>query len=104
MTLVELLLTAAGGATGALSRAVFLSDSAWSLVIINIVGCAVMGLTTEYFAGTKAWFFIGPGFLGGFTSFSTFVVLADANIAAAVATIIACPAAYLVTHAWADER
>jgi len=54
----------------------------WTTVVINVVGCALMGalmvLTHERFA-TPPWLrpFLGTGVLGGFTTFSTYAVDVD---------------------------
>src|SRR3954465_11806065 len=75
------LLVAAGGALGVLSRygisRLTLHSGAliWSTVGINIVGSFLLGVL-----GAEDWFSgalrgaLGVGFLGGFTTFSTFSV------------------------------
>ena len=63
----DILTVGIGAALGAVTR--FLITSAmpvgglWSLLAINIAGCFLMGL-------------IRPGLLGGFTSFSTYMLFA----------------------------
>lgn len=89
---------AAGGALGALSRygltAVVLDGAGsfpWGTFLVNIVGCALIGvlmaLLLEVWVAHRLWRpFLGIGFLGGFTTFSTYAVqtrgLLDAGQAA----------------------
>ncbi len=74
-----------GGALGAISRhgvnlvAVQLAgpDFPWGTLTVNIVGSFIMGLIIAIFAQfwqpPEAWrLFLVTGFLGGFTTFSTF--------------------------------
>lgn len=80
-----LLLAAAGGAVGAAGRylvgigaARLLGyDFPWGTLIVNVVGCFVMGLLIE--AAALRWSmsnemrtFLATGILGGFTTFSAF--------------------------------
>lgn len=47
----------------------------WSTFIVNVVGCALIGLATRRLVrGSEAWLGIVVGVLGGFTTFSTFAV------------------------------
>ncbi len=75
------LLVAAGGALGVLSRygisRLTLHSEAliWSTVGINIVGSFLLGLlVAEHWFSRDLREAIGVGFLGGFTTFSTFSV------------------------------
>lgn len=100
------LAVAAGGALGATAR--YAVDvlagewgiaAPWATLVINVVGCALMGLLVAYVLAHPArhplWRpFLAIGVLGGFTTFSAFaadaVLLADAgDIAASAAYVIA---------------
>jgi CrcB protein len=74
-----------GGAVGAIAR--FLVGNAvaslvgfgwpWGTFVINVSGCFFIGLfltlTTERFAVNEAWRYLVPiGFIGGYTTFSTY--------------------------------
>lgn len=88
-----LLAVALGGALGATARYAIdvAADSRgialpWATLVVNVVGCAVMGLLVSYVLAHPArhplWRpFLGIGVLGGFTTFSAFaadaVLLAD---------------------------
>ena len=61
-------------------------DGVWIVLAINLIGCLAMGALASRFARssvTPVWLsaFLGPGVLGGFTTYSAFafsaVVLAD---------------------------
>jgi len=105
-------LVAAGSAAGAVARVVIgsLSDGSGpaSVLAVNVLGCLVFGFAGPVFAGNARlagwWPLVGPGFLGGFTTFSAFIVLLDgaSGIEAAlliVVTLCACPLA-----AWLGEK
>ncbi|HEY8467119.1 MAG TPA: CrcB family protein [Solirubrobacterales bacterium] len=75
------LLVATGGVLGVLARwgiyrLTFHTDALiWSTVGINIAGSFLLGLlAAEDWFGTDAREALGVGFLGGFTTFSTFSV------------------------------
>jgi len=75
---MTLLLIAAGGVAGVLARyglgvAV---QSIWTVVAINLAGCFALGLLTSAGGGWSPPVRngLGVGFLGGFTTFSTFAV------------------------------
>lgn len=75
---------ALGGATGALARySVYLLMHAWidspaplATWTVNLVGCLLIGFLAPFMASTpipEAWrLFVLVGFLGSFTTFSTF--------------------------------
>lgn len=104
-------LVAAGSVAGAVARVVIgsLSDGSGpaSVLAVNVLGCLVFGFAGPVFARNarlaRWWPLVGPGFLGGFTTFSAFLVLLDglAPASAAVfaaATLVGCPVA-----AWAGR-
>ena len=76
------LLVAAGGATGASAR--WWIDEAmarpagsfpWATLLVNLVGCALIGLAARHLARTSGrWLAIATGLLGGLTTYSTFAV------------------------------
>lgn len=77
---MTVLLVAAGGVAGVLTRyglgvAV---QSIWTVVAINLAGCFALGVLTSAGLGWSAAVRdgVGIGFLGGFTTFSTFAVQA----------------------------
>ena len=84
---------AAGGALGALAR--YAVESAFphpvtglptATLLINVTGCALIGALMVLFADVWAAHrlvrpFLGTGVLGGFTTFSTYVVEAQRLIA-----------------------
>lgn len=73
-----------GGACGAIARAFLVRmlpatilQIPLPILIINIVGCLIIGIITEIFANYSPdnqflKLFLTTGFLGGFTTFSTF--------------------------------
>lgn len=76
---------ALGGAIGSAARycvnvwsgRMFGSEFPWQTLIVNIVGCFVMGALTELMAlklnvGQETRAFLTTGILGGFTTFSAF--------------------------------
>ena len=86
-----------GAAAGAVTRALVLGvpgpDLVW-LLVINAVGSLLMGWA-------KPGETIGVGFLGGFTSFSSFIAYSTTGPAMAgfgyvVVTVVACTGAYLL--------
>lgn len=82
--MIHYLLTGLGGAIGAMARLLIskLLPSAFfglpiPTLVINVLGCFVMGILTEWFAlywsaPDKIRYFLVSGFLGGFTTFSAF--------------------------------
>lgn len=94
------LLVAIGGTLGVVSRygitrLTLHSDALlWSTVAINIAGSFLLGLlVAEHWFGRDVREALGVGFLGGFTTFSTFsvqiVLEADAGRAGTAATYLA---------------
>jgi CrcB protein len=80
---VTTLMVAAGGVLGVLSRyginrlTLHSEQLLWSTVAINVVGSFLLGLlTAEHWFSRDVREGIGVGFLGGFTTFSTFSVQA----------------------------
>jgi len=59
------------------------SGGVWIVLAINLIGCLAMGALASRFARSStspAWLsaFLGPGVLGGFTTYSAFAVSAVA--------------------------
>lgn len=81
---LTLLLVAAGGAAGAVARyLVSLRVQAWvgtgfpwGTLAVNLIGCVLLGLvmwlTTGFVATPEGRALVAVGFLGAFTTFSTF--------------------------------
>lgn len=76
-----LLLVAAGGVVGASARAAVgvvvphePGTWAWSTLLVNTVGAAALVLLVARRPSPQARLLLGTGLLGGFTTFSTFVV------------------------------
>lgn len=106
--LTALAAVAAGGALGAAAR--YLISTAWpappgsvpwAVLAVNVAGCAAIGVLL---VTLEAWFpqrrlvrpFLGTGFLGGFTTFSTFAVdverlAADGYVALALGYLVLTP-------------
>lgn len=81
----DLLLVAVGGGSGAVCRHLISlaglrllgSGFPWGTLCVNVVGSLLMGLFIEVLAqrlsgATELRYLIATGFLGGFTTFSTF--------------------------------
>lgn len=80
----EVTMVACGGACGAVARYGVASCAArwispalpWGTLIVNVVGCFALGVLAEYHALRRlpsvGMFGVGVGFLGAFTTFSTF--------------------------------
>ncbi len=81
------LIVAIGGGLGAALRygvnvgapRLFGADYPWHTLIVNVVGCFVMGLLTEWMAlklnvSQEMRLFLTTGILGGFTTFSAFAL------------------------------
>lgn len=75
---MTLLLVAAGGLAGVLARYGLgvLVTSIWTVVAVNLAGCFALGVLTvvasDWPPAVRDG--VGIGFLGGFTTFSTFAV------------------------------
>ena len=100
-------LIAMGGVAGAGTRwaALTLGPSTtfpWSVLIVNLAGCAILGVLVGRGVHHNARLLIGTGFCGGLTTFSTFTVeaaqlmradhlgIAAAYLAASVVGGLAC--------------
>jgi CrcB protein len=80
----------------------------WATLIVNVVGCALIGLAARLLRrGSIAWDFTVTGVLGGFTTFSALAVelndLADADrlpmaVAYGAVTLAAGVGATLIAH------
>jgi fluoride exporter len=80
--MIQVLLVALGGAVGSVARygvgvaaaRVFGLAFPWGTLIVNIVGGFAMGVVATRFAPDQEnmRLLLGVGFLGGFTTFSTF--------------------------------
>ena len=60
----------------------------WPLVLVNLVGCALLGVVLGRGADSRVRLLVGTGFCGGLTTFSTFAVdaaglMRDARVGAA---------------------
>ncbi len=110
----------AGGMLGALARAGLArafppprGGFAWATFGINVSGCLLIGglmvLVTQLWTGRRLLRpFLGVGVLGGYTTFSGFVLDAERILAAggtlpALAYLVATPFA-AVTAAWLGSR
>jgi CrcB protein len=74
---VLVVLLALAGAAGVLARygitqAFGAAAAPWTVVAINVAGSFLLGLLAGFGAGEDARLVAGIGFLGGFTTFSTF--------------------------------
>ena len=120
---------AAGGSLGALARfgidvvaGPWGATPPWATLLVNLLGCALMGLLVAYVLAHPGrhplWRpFLGVGFLGGFTTFSAFagdaVQLAEAGawgwstayvIASVAGCLLALRVAYAAGHALRQRR
>ncbi len=73
------LLVAVAGALGVLARfgvdrALGPGAAPWSILAVNVAGSLALGVLVGAGAGEQARTVAGAGFLGGFTTFSTFAV------------------------------
>lgn len=80
------LLVAAGGGMGSMARfalcnflpSIILTNFPLQILVVNILGCGAMGTIIEYLSfasisNQEIKLFITAGFLGGFTTFSSFI-------------------------------
>lgn len=99
---------AVGGAVGASARyaAMLVWPGLWTILAVNVVGCALIGALRATMHAERATHpllgpFAGTGVLGGFTTFSTYVVdfgaLVDAGArGTALAYLVATPVGSLL--------
>lgn len=89
---------AVGGALGALSRAAIelvtgvpAGAFAWPVLLVNVVGSFALGALTVLVLAQRVPRWVGPalgtGFLGGFTTFSTYVVGAEVMLRSGAALL-----------------
>ena len=74
---MTVVLVAVAGAAGGLARygvtqAFGTAAAPWTVVAVNVLGSFVLGLLAGIGIGEDARLIAGVGFLGGFTTFSTF--------------------------------
>ncbi|MFJ7748304.1 fluoride efflux transporter FluC [Peribacillus sp. NPDC097295] len=110
-----------GGAGGALLRYSVITWTAASFfpfgtLIINIVGCFLLGMINGYFASKKKSFVflaLGSGFCGGFTTMSAFsqelvtlmqVSMIQAAIYLGATIVLGMIAGFLGLHIFGDRR
>ncbi|HEX6342040.1 CrcB family protein [Umezawaea sp.] len=68
---------ACGGVLGALARyglGVVLPHGPWTTLAVNVSGCFLIGVLAAVTDAPLPRAFLGTGFLGGYTTFSTYVV------------------------------
>ena len=78
---MEYLMVAAGGAFGSLARFVIgrrIAEKAgagfpWGTFFINIMGAILLGIVSVLALGGNLYILVGEGFLGAYTTFSTFM-------------------------------
>jgi CrcB protein len=71
------LLVGVGGAAGALTRHAvdtLLSGGRRSTFVVNVLGSTLLGAVVAADPSAPAFFFVGTGFCGAFTTFSSFAV------------------------------
>ena len=106
---------ALGGAIGAVARyglaSAFPAPPAGfpcATLAINVTGCLLIGVVNAFIARDRVRSFLGPGVLGGFTTFSTYIVGMQSELAAGrprMALIYgAATAAAALAAAWAGTR
>lgn len=76
--LPSIVAVAIGGALGTAARALLEAalPGGWALLLANVLGSLLLGISTASLAGAPAWLRhgIGAGALGGFTTFSAIAV------------------------------
>lgn len=68
---------AAAGAAGVVARyglSTWIGSAPWLIVCVNVLGSFLLGLVVGSGASSDVRAVVGVGFLGGFTTFSTFSV------------------------------
>src|SRR3954470_10141194 len=68
---------ACGGALGALARyglGVAFPHGPWTILVVNATGCLLIGVLMASTEDALPRAFLGTGVLGGYTTFSTYVV------------------------------
>ncbi|WP_172596475.1 CrcB family protein [Corynebacterium kutscheri] len=95
--MVPLFLIGIGAGCGALIRYAIelIVTGIWVLFIINISGSFLMGIAQKKSVHPA----LTTGFLGGFTSYSTFLVYASTDFSYCIITIISCVSAW-----WIGQR
>lgn len=77
----------------------------WGTLLVNVLGCAILGVLVGASAAPDVLLFVGTGFCGGFTTFSTFayetVVLADEGRGAVARGYVAVSLLAGLGAAWA---
>lgn len=98
---------ALGGGLGALARWGAPVDLVW----VNTLGCALIAVVVTLVPEGRWRIAAGPGFLGGFTSFSGYLAAADAAehplvhaAVAAIACLLAVAVGRAVAAGWASRR
>lgn len=106
----SVLAVAVGGAAGTAARVLLESWIAdwWALLVVNALGCALLGISVAALADAPDWLRhgLGAGVLGGFTTFSAVAVAsvtasgasggwptlvpALPGVAVALGTLVAC--------------
>ncbi len=99
---VNALLIAAAAGLGAVVRYLITLlplASSWELIAINAVGCLLIGWKPQ-----PAWW--STGFLGGFTSFSTYMLVSymDSSLAYLVVAASVCIVAWFVGDALGGKK
>jgi fluoride exporter len=78
---MDLLLVAAGGAVGAACRYALLvllaglgyGGTVWPVLVVNVLGCALFGVLSQWALPPQTRLALLTGVLGGFTTFSSYV-------------------------------
>ena len=72
-------LVAVGGTAGAVARWALLAAATppqfpWPTLLVNLVGCGLLGILMRHRARPSTLLLVGTGLCGGLTTFSTFAV------------------------------
>lgn len=84
------LLVALGAGIGTVARYGCTDIASYPLIVVNAVGCFLIALVPT---GWKP--FVATGFLGGFTSFSTFMLATESLVSGAL-SVLGCLSAWFV--------